>query len=139
MWTGLYSYPNTYFSAAEKDLLNKSPFITNVELSHTLPGCSNLLSASGEAVASRKNFLLENVPNPFSSETSITVQLQHSENISIDILDVWGRPMQRVAAGNLRPGKHTFTWHAQGKARGVYVCRLQAGNHVETRKILLVK
>lgn len=45
----------------------------------------------------------------------------------------------RVLAASLPFGSYTFEWDASQHASGVYLYRLQAGEFVETRKMVLMK
>jgi hypothetical protein len=44
-----------------------------------------------------------------------------------------------LESGIKPPGIYDVTWNAGNQASGVYYCRLQAGEFLETKKLLLVK
>jgi hypothetical protein len=37
------------------------------------------------------------------------------------------------------PGEYSVIWNGQGHPSGIYICRLQAGDFMETRKLVLQK
>jgi hypothetical protein len=78
-------------------------------------------------------------PNPFNPTTRIPFELAHESHAAITVYDVQGRPVARLVDQVLPAGEHSAVWNAAGKPSGVYFCRLQAGNVVETRKVILLK
>ena len=45
----------------------------------------------------------------------------------------------RVRAASLLSGSHSVEWDASNLASGLYLYRLEAGEYVETRKMILMK
>jgi len=37
------------------------------------------------------------------------------------------------------PGRYSVTWEAGGSPSGVYLCRMLAGDYLQTRKMILAK
>ncbi len=89
--------------------------------------------------------LLANHPNPFNPTTNISFVLQATAHVRIDVFDVKGSLVARVADGRYRAGRGTVTWDGRDHngspmASGVYLYRMTAdGNTVATRKMLLLK
>ncbi len=88
--------------------------------------------------------LAQNYPNPFNQNTIIQVDLPESGDLSIDILNVLGQRVATVFNGTLAAGYYHFDWNGidhDGKEleSGVYFYRLRQGDHVETRKMVLLK
>jgi hypothetical protein len=88
--------------------------------------------------------LLPNRPNPFRVLTSIPFRLSEDGQVVVEMFDVGGRRVARLADGNLSAGPHTVTWDGRDRdgreaAAGVYYCRVQAGAHSRTRSVLLIR
>ncbi|MBU1073915.1 hypothetical protein KKG45_11775, partial [bacterium] len=85
------------------------------------------------------------VPNPFNPSTTIAFELAEAARVRLAVFDISGRRVWTLADGRLMPaGGYTRTWHGiddagQPVAAGVYVCRLIAGDAVDTVRMALVK
>jgi hypothetical protein len=87
-----------------------------------------------------KNFeLSQNFPNPFNPSTVIRFQLPTAATVSLKIFDVLGREIQTLIEQKLMAGNYSASWDGKRFASGVYFCRLQAGDFVQTKKLLLLK
>jgi hypothetical protein len=85
-------------------------------------------------------FLLkQNVPNPFSDLTIIQFAIHHREHITLKIYDVLGREVATLVDGEMEAGEHSVVFDASNLPSGVYFYRLQAGNFVEQKKMVVVK
>ena len=83
--------------------------------------------------------LMQNYPNPFNASTMIRYELPERAQVKLDIYDILGRKVTTIEDG-LRPaGYHQVLWKADGIASGVYFYKLQAGEYVDAKKMLLVK
>ncbi len=87
-----------------------------------------------------KGFSLDqNYPNPFNPTTTITFSVQSKSFASLKVLDELGREVSVLISEELPAGTYSQKWNAEGLASGVYFYRLQAGNFVETKKLLLLR
>lgn len=83
-------------------------------------------------------------PNPFNSGTTIAYQLASREKAVLSIHNLAGQRVATLANAWHEAGHHTLRWDGldqdgERQASGVYLCRLRAGQHVETRKLALVR
>ncbi|HTP12148.1 MAG TPA: Ig-like domain-containing protein [Bacteroidota bacterium] len=81
----------------------------------------------------------QNYPNPFNPSTAISYQLSAASQVTLKVFDLLGREVATLVNGERQPGRYSVTWDASGLSSGVYLCRLQAGNLVQTRKMVLMK
>jgi len=87
-----------------------------------------------------KTFALEqNYPNPFNPTTLISYQLPVASNVLLKVYDVLGREVMTLVNERQEAGAYNFTLNASSLSSGVYFYRLQAGQFVQTRKMMLVK
>jgi hypothetical protein len=89
--------------------------------------------------------LYQNVPNPFSHETSISYYLPRDCHIELSIYDVAGRLVRTLYRGIQQEGPQRSLWNGRDErgirmASGIYFCRLEsAGGVARTRKMLILK
>ena len=83
--------------------------------------------------------LLEAHPNPFNAKTAISFKLQAASRVELDIFDITGRKVASLVNGHQSLGYHEVVWNAEGMASGVYFVRLEAGDIMQTRKMILLK
>jgi poly(beta-D-mannuronate) lyase len=87
-----------------------------------------------------RTFALEqNYPNPFNPTTVISFQLSDPGFVEMKIFDVLGKEVQMLVHQPLSAGRHEVQWNASGFGSGVYFCRLQSGEDVQTTKIVLMR
>jgi hypothetical protein len=98
----------------------------------------------GESPEPRGLRLLGNRPNPFRSETSVMLALPATQFVSVRVIDVEGREVQRLFRGTLEAGTHEIPWQGvtsglNPAAPGIYMCEVKAGASTTTGKILLLR
>jgi chitinase len=87
-----------------------------------------------------KEFVLENnYPNPFNPATVVRYQLSVVSDVRLAIYDLLGREISTLVNGRKTPGRYEVTFDASGLSTGVYIYRLTAAQHVESRKMVLVR
>jgi hypothetical protein len=82
------------------------------------------------------------VPNPARVTTAIEFELAVAGRVRIDVYDVAGRHVARIADGLREAGPHRVTWEAGviGRAGpGLYFVRLEAGGRTARRSLVLLK
>ena len=97
-----------------------------------------VVDAAGGPVAGRLR-LDPNTPNPFSSATAIPYELAVAGVVRLDVLDVTGRRVVLLVDGLQSAGPHTALFDGSSLGSGVYLVRLQVGDDVQVRRILLAR
>ncbi len=85
-------------------------------------------------------YLLEqNYPNPFNPVTQIRFSLPTAGHVTIIIYDMLGKEVATLVSQDLYAGSFTKDWNASNVASGVYVYRMQVGDFIETKKLVLMR
>ena len=83
--------------------------------------------------------LKQNYPNPFNPVTNIQFLLPTSEFVTLKIYNLLGQEVATVVYEKLTAGEYRYDWDAGRLASGVYLYRIQAGDYVKTKKMILIK
>ncbi|MBU0507313.1 T9SS type A sorting domain-containing protein [bacterium] len=83
--------------------------------------------------------LSEAYPNPFNATTRITLTLDKAAPVKMAVYSITGREVASVLDGMLNAGVHQPMIDASGWASGTYFLRVDAGEHVYLRKLLLMR
>jgi hypothetical protein len=83
--------------------------------------------------------LIESFPNPFNSTIHLGYALPEAVNVHLGVYDLSGRLVEELVSQRQEAGKYRLVWSGEGSATGLYLVRLNAGEHVQTQRILLVK
>ena len=83
--------------------------------------------------------LSQNYPNPFNPETVIELALPQTGDVSLVVYNLRGEEVAHLINNAMPAGNHRVSWNASSVASGVYLYRLQAGEFVQTKKMLLLK
>ncbi len=85
-------------------------------------------------------FSLErNYPHPFGINTMIEFSLPRSGYVTLKVYNTLGEYVATLVSENLLVGRHTAEWSATDLPNGVYFYRLQAGEFLQTKKLVLIK
>ena len=83
--------------------------------------------------------LCGNYPNPFNPSTSIRYGLPEAMPVRLEVYNTLGQLVAKLVNGEEPAGYHEVRFDASNLASGMYVYRLQAGNVVQSRKLMLVR
>jgi len=83
--------------------------------------------------------LSQNYPNPFNPTTTIKFGIPKAGDVSLAVYDILGRKIAELINGNLTAGYHTVNFNATNLASGVYFYRIEAGDFVSVKKLMLLK
>jgi hypothetical protein len=88
--------------------------------------------------------LSQNYPNPFNPVTTINYNLPRRSNVTIEVFNILGQKVITLLDENKSAGEYQITWggndsNEQKVSTGIYFYRFQAGDYVETKKMLLLK
>jgi hypothetical protein len=81
--------------------------------------------------------------NPAAGAVTIRYQLGRPDFVKLDLYDIAGRQVQKLAGGYHLAGNYSvrvsdFGFRASRLAGGVYICRLETGSGTVSRKLILV-
>ena len=143
---------DTTSSPVTQDLLNVLGFTTGVEANDTSfkagfpyvqTPWSGTGKCSGKAITYNQPVLLgpslglgvsapevfvTNYPNPFRDRTVFRYSLQQPSEVMIDIYDLKGQRVDRVASGRQGSGTHEMAWETSSLPTGVYVAKVTLGS-----------
>ncbi|UCE67846.1 MAG: right-handed parallel beta-helix repeat-containing protein [Candidatus Zixiibacteriota bacterium] len=95
--------------------------------------------SDGHLPTPRTFILDQNYPNPFNAYTTIEFTIAEPQNIRLSVYDILGRQVQTLIDEHKQAGTHTITFDASDLSSGVYFYRLQAGDTVESKRMILLK
>ena len=67
-------------------------------------------------------------PNPFSTSTRISFELEKSQHVHLSVYDLRGQELKVLVSKTLPAGQHQITYRPENLPPGTYACRLQLGN-----------
>jgi hypothetical protein len=83
--------------------------------------------------------LAQNYPNPFNPATRIEYSLPEVSNVKLTVFDILGNEISVLLNEEMQSGDHFVNFDASGLANGIYMYKLDAGNFVQTKKMILLK
>jgi len=81
----------------------------------------------------------QNYPNPFNPITIINYELGITNFVSLKVYDLLGKEVLTLVSENKQPGKYSVTFDGSNFASGIYFYKLEAGDFVQTRRMMLLK
>ena len=89
----------------------------------------------------KKFNLFQNYPNPFNPSTMIKYKLVKPSKVELNVYDILGRKVATLINSYQNEGIYKINFNAEkyGLNSGVYFYRIQAGNYIITRKMILLK
>jgi hypothetical protein len=86
------------------------------------------------------SFVLEqNYPNPFNPSTEISYTVPSRTHVTLTVFNVLGIKVANLVNGEKEAGNYNVLFDANNLASGIYFYRLQAGNFLQTKKMVLLK
>ena len=83
--------------------------------------------------------LYQNYPNPFNPSTIITYQIKESNYVQLKVYDVLCHEVALLVDKVQPAGYYQITFDGNNLSDGIYFYRLQTGNYVDVKKMVLVK
>lgn len=133
---GLSANTKYRYAVTAVDMNNRETFSSNwitVKTKMTTP------IEKGPAKLPEKFALHDNYPNPFNPTTNISYDLPKAEQVMLSVYNVLGKRVAVLVQSHQSAGNHMATFDASNLSSGVYFYRLQAGNHIMVKKMLLMK
>ncbi len=83
--------------------------------------------------------LYQNYPNPFNPVTNIKFDIPRASPVKITVYNVLGREIKNLFNDYKTPGSYELSFDASNFASGTYFYRIEAGDFVQVKKMVLVK
>ena len=84
--------------------------------------------------------LEQNFPNPFNPTTTIRFSIPERVKVTLKVINLLGEEVKRVIDGvYYEAGTYDADFFGDGLPSGTYVYRLEAGNFVKSRKMVIAK
>ncbi len=133
--TGLINGTNYFFWVRVKDGFC-SPRISNYSIvfSATPTSIENISSEIPKVYA-----LYQNYPNPFNPVTNINFDIPKASLVRITVYDLLGKEVGVILNQDLTAGRYKTDWDASTYASGVYFYKVEAGDFVDRKKMVVVK
>ncbi len=105
----------------------------------------------------KNNFSITNYPNPFNPTTTIEYTIPNSaqfaasqkeeletlqaitQQVQLKVFDILGREITTLVNKQQKPGNYKIIFNASKFSNGIYIIRLQTGNDIISKKIVLLK
>lgn len=81
----------------------------------------------------------QNYPNPFNPSTSIQYAIGSQQFVSLKVFDILGKEVAILINEEKNSGLYTVEFDASNLPSGVYFYKLQSGDFLETKKMVLIK
>ncbi|MDP8287164.1 MAG: PKD domain-containing protein, partial [Candidatus Electryonea clarkiae] len=85
-----------------------------------------------------------NYPNPFNPETTINFSIKESGHVTLEIYNIKGQKVKTLVNDVKNAGYHSVVWDGTDDNRnpvssGIYLYKMNGGNQIMLKKMLLVK
>jgi hypothetical protein len=83
--------------------------------------------------------LKQSYPNPFNPTTTIKFDIPELSFVTLKVYDVLGKEITTLVNEEKPAGRYELEFNATNLPSGIYFYRLQAGDFIQTRKMILMK
>ncbi len=101
-------------------------------------------SVVSENILPAKFAVYENYPNPFNPSTNIIFDIVEQSQTDVTVWNLLGQKVAVLFSGDLNTGRHSIKFDGHNTngsllPSGVYIYRIESGNNVATKKMMLLK
>lgn len=146
---GMVAAPNTVLFKASNSITLTSDFEVQAGATFeaTIENCTPLVEEEEEwanAFDDNASITFDEqlaiYPNPFSSETTIVIDMEQAMAASLQVYDLNGMEVaQLMRSATLVEGKHSFVFQAENLPMGIYTVVLKTGEQITTKRLVLMK
>ncbi len=102
-------------------------------------GVDNITSTDLSEVIPTEFLLHQNYPNPFNPSTKIEFKIPEAGLVNLKVYDILGSEVATLVNEVKPVGSYEVEFDASTLASGIYFYRIQSGNFIETKKMVLLK
>ena len=99
---------------------------------------SFVTSVEDESIVNDFN-LYQNYPNPFNPSTTIKFSIPVESNVTLEIYSLLGEKVAVLLDDYKKAGTYNINFEAGDLSSGIYMYKIQADNHIEVKKMQLIK
>ncbi|HDO28065.1 MAG TPA: T9SS type A sorting domain-containing protein [Bacteroidetes bacterium] len=131
----------TYYLGAE--IAGVPQHSTKIELTEGKPDIDDIVidlntgDVTLDIAENGDNFLGTLYPNPATNQINCSVKMAHSENVSIDIINLQGQIMSSEIANLYDGSSNRITVNTSGLENGVYLIRVKSGSQVSQQRFVV--
>jgi len=78
-------------------------------------------------------------PNPFNPSLTIPYGLTEDGQMSLKVYNLRGALVEELISTYALKGTYSLNWQPQNLSAGIYIVRMQSGNHTSMQKVVFVK
>ena len=135
----LYHTPADTFGAVNISMVKGVTQLTLATLATLSWNLTGVESPSSNSVLPTTTELFQNYPNPFNPTTTIGYTIGREGPASLKVYDLLGQEIVTLVSKDHAVGRYAAVWNATGAPSGVYFYRLQSGEKLEIRRLVLIK
>jgi len=83
--------------------------------------------------------LEQNYPNPFNPATSIKYSIPADGFVNLTVYNMLGEKVTNLINQNMKAGRYEIKFDASKYASGIYFYRLESGQFISVKKMMLLK
>ncbi len=129
-----------YFALKTFDEVGNSSEVSNAAFALV----SDVDDGPADPLLPRTASIGNNYPNPFNQMTSIHYSVAGSSLVDVAVYDILGQRVRTLVHQPRKSGEYRVQWNGDNDrgavvGSGVYLCRLEAGDDIDTHKMVLLK
>jgi len=146
--TGNISDPGTSFNATLSDDMGNTYLSTGSRWSYYDEGQKApdilvdkpVVGVAGQVqLIPSKTMLYENYPNPFNPQTTIKFDLNKRSAVKLTVYSLLGQEVALLVDQPMEAGSHSVQFNAGKLSSGIYFYRIEAGEFISNKKMILLK
>lgn len=139
-WQYFQPVPDSNIYDVAKDMLGRLWIASSIgiRIINDEPGLWEPLSVTNESHPT-EFLLLQNFPNPFNPSTTISYHLPAGRFVTLKVYDILGRLVATLVNEYKQAGNYEVEFTGSKLSSGIYFYIMQAGDFVDTKKLMLIK
>jgi len=94
---------------------------------------------NNKSVLPKEYCISQNYPNPFNPSTVISYSIPSASDVKLIVYNSLGQRIQVLENGFKSAGNYTVTFNASEHPSGIYFYKIESGNFIQVKKMILMK
>ena len=134
---GTTTVPN-YYSFNDNEISSRIQYYRLKQVDYN-GSCNYSKEIEVDVTAPTKFSCEQNYPNPFNSMSTIRFSIPKEVQVDLSVYNILGEKVKELKNEVTKPGYFEVEFDASMIASGVYFYRIQAGDFIQTKKMILLK